>query len=173
MEFALHPMILVNFPVKMDAFAAGVLIAGLYQRDGLHPRMAFLGPFGIALLGLTLLLCGISEVVPSIHKFWSESARHYTTMLASACMLCFVVNPALANKWGLSMSGLRWCGLISYEWYLFHQPPFLWLRVIMGAADGNLPKYLVITMLPLFASLAFAAAVYWFFSLPILRKHRG
>jgi len=173
MEFALHPMIYVNFPVKMDAFAAGVLIAGLYQRDSLHPRMALLGPLGIALLCLTLLLCGVSEVVPSIHEFWTVSARHYTTMLASACMLCFVAQPALAAKWGLSAHGLRWCGLVSYEWYLFHQPPHIWMRVIAGSAEGNIVKYLLITLMPLLGSLVVAAMVYRMYSLPILRRHRA
>ena len=93
-------------------------------------------------------------------------------MLASACLLCFVAKPALANQCGLSFSGLRWLGLISYEWYLFHQPLSLWMRKIFGSADGDLVKYLTVTMLPFCGSLILAAAVYWKFSLPILRKQR-
>lgn len=173
LEFSLYPIMRVNFPVKMDAFAAGVLVAGLYQQGKLQPRMALLGPLGILLLAGTLGMAGIAAVVPSVHDFWTPDASHYSAMLASACLLCFVANPALATKCGLSIGALRWLGLISYEWYLFHQPPYFWARLILGSADGNLPKYLTITMLPFFGSLILAAIVYWKFSLPILRKHRG
>jgi peptidoglycan/LPS O-acetylase OafA/YrhL len=157
----------------MDAFAAGVLVAGLYQQGKLQPRMALLGPLGMFLLAGTLGMAGIAAVVPSVHGLWTPDASHYVAMLASACLLCFVARPALATRWGLSFSGLRWLGLISYEWYLFHQPPYFWMRNIFGSADGNLPKYLAITMLPFCGSLMLAAAVYWKFSLPILRKYRG
>jgi peptidoglycan/LPS O-acetylase OafA/YrhL len=173
LEFSNYPLMRVNFPVKMDAFAAGVLVAGLYQQGKLQPRMALLGPLGMFLLAGTLGMAGIAAVVPSVHGLWTPDASHYVAMLASACLLCFVARPALATRWGLSFSGLRWLGLISYEWYLFHQPPYFWMRNIFGSADGNLPKYLAITMLPFCGSLMLAAAVYWKFSLPILRKYRG
>ena len=172
MKFALSPMIQVNFPVRMDAFAAGVFIAGIYQQGGLHPRAAWLGPVGVVLLGCTLGLCGAAELVPSIKEYWTESARNYATMLAAACMLCFVAQPALAAKWGLCCGGLRWLGLISYEWYLFHQPPHVWFRHILGSAEGNVAKYLIITAGPFCASLLVAAMVYWMLSLPLLRRHR-
>ena len=172
MAFALAPMIQVAFPVRMDAFAAGVFIAGIYQRGGLHPRMAWLGPLGVVMLGGILVLCGAAEIVPSIKQYWTESPRYYATMLASACMLCFVAQPALAAKWGLCLGGLRWLGLISYEWYLFHGPSHVWLRHTLGSAEGHVAKYLVITAGPFCASLLVAASVYWLLSLPLLRKHR-
>lgn|GEM_PF-6857668 len=36
LEFRLYPMMQVVFHVKTDSFAAGVLIAGIYQLGGLH-----------------------------------------------------------------------------------------------------------------------------------------
>jgi peptidoglycan/LPS O-acetylase OafA/YrhL len=173
LEFSNYPLMRVNFPVKMDAFAAGVLVAGLYQQGRLQPRLALLGPLGMFLLAGTLGMAGVAALVPTVHGLWTPHASHYGAMLASACLLCFVAKPALATRWGLSFSGLRWLGLISYEWYLFHQPPYFWMRNIFGSADGNFPKYLAFTMLPFCGSLILAAAVYWKFSLPILRKHRG
>ncbi len=166
-------IIRVNFPVKMDSFAAGVLIAGIYQQGKLSSRFALLGPVGIILLGMILGLTGVAAQVPSLHVLWTPDVVHYLTMLASARLLCFIAKPAVAARWGLRMSPLRWLGLISYEWYLFHQAPHVWLRFLMGSADGNLPKYLTITMVPLFGSLILAALVYWTFSLPMLRKHRS
>ena len=172
MQFVLFPTMNVNFPVKLDAFAGGALIAGIYQQGNLHPKLAILGPVGVVLLGLTLILCGLSELFPVIHNFWNETARHYSTLLAATCLLFFVAKPALASKWGLCADWLRWLGLISYEWYLFHQPPYFWARHILGPCEGNLSKYLAITALPFLTSLIFAAAIYRMFSLPILRKHR-
>lgn len=172
-EFSLHPLIRVNFPVKMDAFAAGVLIAGLSQRGQLHERFALFGPLGMILLAGILGVTGAAALVPQIGASWTPDAAHYGTMFASACLLCFVSKPDSASKWGLSFSCLRWLGLVSYEWYLFHQPLHLWMRHILGSAHGNLPKYLAITVVPFFGSLILAAAVYWIFSLPILRRCRS
>lgn len=173
LEFSNYPIIRVNFPVKMDTFAAGVLLAGLYNQRKLHPQVALMGPIGILLLIGTLMMAGVAAVVPAVNDFWTPNASHYSAMLASACLLCFVAKPALAARYGLCISALRWLGLISYEWYLFHQAPYFWARFILGSADGDLPKYLTITMLPFFGSLILAAFVYWKFSLPILRKHRS
>ena len=36
---------------------------------------------------------------------------------------------------------LRWCGIISYEWYLFHQPAIEWARDLFGPAGGNIFAY--------------------------------
>lgn len=100
-------------------------------------------------------------------------ASHYSAMLAAAGLLCFVAKPTLATQCGLCLTPLRWLGLISYEWYLFHQAPHVWLRFTLGSAEGNLLKYLTITMGPFLGSLVLAALVYRTFSLPILRKHRS
>jgi len=124
-------------------------------------------------LAAILGLAGVAALVPPVHDFWTPDVIHYSTMLASACLLCFVAKPALAAKWGLCMTPLRWLGQISYEWYLFHQTPHVRLRFLMGSAEGNLPKYLTITLVPFFGSLLLAAVVYWKLSLPNLRRHRN
>ena len=78
------------------------------------------------------------------------------------------------NKVGarlLCMPWLRWLGMVSYEWYLLHQPLFhlLW----NGTTGGNVLKYLLITLGSAGGSLLLAAIMYRYFSLPILKWARG
>jgi peptidoglycan/LPS O-acetylase OafA/YrhL len=67
---------------------------------------------------------------------------------------------------------LRWCGIVSYEWYLFHQPITLWARTFFGPADGTLSKYVAIVSGSFLTSLILTALIYRFFSLPILKFGR-
>jgi peptidoglycan/LPS O-acetylase OafA/YrhL len=73
----------------------------------------------------------------------------------------------------VSHAGLRWCGIISYEWYLWHQPMIGYSRQFFGSAEGDVPKYAMILGVPLVLSIAVAAAAYRFVSLPILRFGRS
>lgn len=61
--------------------------------------------------------------------------------------------------------------MVSYEWYLLHQPLFqlLW----NGKTGGNVLKYLWITMGSAGGSLLLASLMYRYFSLPILKWARG
>jgi len=68
---------------------------------------------------------------------------------------------------------LRWCGIISYEWYLFHQPIIIWGRHIFGPAGGNPAFYAAIVGGPVLLGLILSALIYRFYSLPILKHGRG
>jgi peptidoglycan/LPS O-acetylase OafA/YrhL len=63
--------------------------------------------------------------------------------------------------------------LISYEWYLVHQPIALWARDSFGPAGGNVIKFGVIVGGSLVLGLIIAALVYRYFSLPILKYGRS
>jgi peptidoglycan/LPS O-acetylase OafA/YrhL len=93
--------------------------------------------------------------------------------IASALLLCYVADPGHSRARLLSASWLRWCGIISYEWYLLHQPLTVWSRAWFGQAQGNLLKYAALVGGPLILGLVLAALMYKFFSLPILRQGRA
>ena len=93
--------------------------------------------------------------------------------IAVGLLLFFVANPQEMCARLLCMPWLRWFGIISYEWYLFHQPIVIWTREILGKAQGSVLKYMLIVGGPLLASLIFSALVYRCFSLPLLKYGRS
>ena len=103
----------------------------------------------------------------------SPAVVHYGVMLATACMLCFIGDPVRAASWGVNAAWLRWLGLISYEWYLIHQPLFFWSWRVYGLAGGNPFKYAAIVLTPMALGLVLAAVLYRYYSLPILKRTRG
>jgi len=112
----------------------------------------------------------------SRHQLGGE-VQHYAVnwlmKIAAGCLLFYVADPQNPRAKLLCTPSLRWCGIISYEWYLFHQPFVLWARQSIGPAGGNLFKYLLITVGSLMVSLTFSALVYRWFSLPILKFGRA
>jgi peptidoglycan/LPS O-acetylase OafA/YrhL len=68
---------------------------------------------------------------------------------------------------------LRWCGIISYEWYLFHQPIINWARFIFGPARGNVAMYAAIVWGSFVFGGILSASIYRYFSLPILKYGRS
>jgi peptidoglycan/LPS O-acetylase OafA/YrhL len=93
--------------------------------------------------------------------------------IAAGCLLFFVADPAHPVARLLCAPWLRWCGIISYEWYLFHQPIIVWARQSFGPAGGNSFRFAAIVGGSLLLGLIIAAATYRFFSLPILKYGRG
>lgn len=170
--WSLHPEIRVCFPIKLDAFVFGVVMAGLHAAGSLKKSWARFGHLGMVLLPVVLCHGVLADMFPR-HAGWiSPVLSHYGAMLATGCMLCFIAHPAAANMWGLNASWLRFLGLVSYEWYLLHQPIFLWIWRTVGMAYGSLAKYAFIILAPSLLSLLMAALIYRFFSLPILRAKR-
>jgi peptidoglycan/LPS O-acetylase OafA/YrhL len=72
----------------------------------------------------------------------------------------------------LSLGWLRFTGIVSYEWFLFHGPFVQWFHSHIGATHGNVAAYLARTVLPLVLSFGFSVLVYRYFSLPILNRVR-
>src|SRR5262249_20270934 len=67
---------------------------------------------------------------------------------------------------------LRYLGIVSYEWFLLHQPAQSFFRKWMGGANGSFLRYAVITLVPSLGTLAIAILLYHNFSLPIMRWGR-
>jgi peptidoglycan/LPS O-acetylase OafA/YrhL len=88
-------------------------------------------------------------------------------------LLCYIADPRHPRAQLLARPWLRWCGIISYEWYLFHQPIIFWARTSFGPAGGNVLKYGLVAGGSFVVGLAVAILVYRCFSLPILRRGRA
>ena len=168
----LHPDINVLFPSQMDVFAFGVLIAGLENMGLIKRTWARFGDIGFVLFGTGLVVSSwmtLHEMSQSLTK----ELVGWIIKIAAALLLTYVADPGQRRVRLLCMPWLRWCGLISYEWYLLHQPLALWTRSIFGPAEGNIVKYAAIVGGPLIVGLMSAALIYKYFSLPILRQGRA
>lgn len=165
------PKINTYFPSALDSFYFGILIAGLENMGALKKSWSWLGDMGFAILLAVVLAAGwfgfYSEGIVNIYGV------RWLAKVAAGCLLCYVANPQNPRARLLCTPWLRWLGIISYEWYLFHQPMINWTRQSYGPAGGNLFKYLLITSVPLLVSLFFSAMVYRYFSLPILKYGRS
>ncbi|HEY4415401.1 MAG TPA: acyltransferase [Verrucomicrobiae bacterium] len=167
-----QPDINAHFPTALDAFALGILLAGLENMRMIKKNWARLGMIGIILWPLTLLIIAWLRTHPEHGNVFIGESIGWMEKIASACLLCFVANPQHPIARLLCMPWLRWCGIISYEWYLFHQPITLWARGVFGPASGNFLKFALIVGGSFLFSTTVAALVYRYFSLPILKLGR-
>jgi peptidoglycan/LPS O-acetylase OafA/YrhL len=169
----IHPVILVLYPSLLDAFAAGIAFAGWEAQGRVRKSWAAWGDVGLVLFGATMVASAWLAVCPVPSAPVREAVIDSSIKLASALLLCYVADPQHPRSRLLSHPVLRWFGIISYEWYLFHQPIYLVFRKWMGNAEGSLLHYSIVIICPALFSLMLSAVVYRFFSLPILRFGRG
>src|ERR1041385_3621999 len=171
--FTLHPQINVHFPSMLDAFAFGILVAGLDNLQLLRKPWACLGDAGLVLLLVALIVFSWMGLYSSQSVFVRSEVLLLTATVASFFLLFYAADPNHPRSIALSVPWLRWCGLISYEWYLFHQPIILWVRALLGPTGGNVFKYSAIVAISVITSCFLAAVVYRYFSLPILKYGRS
>lgn len=174
MEFSLHPMIELRFPSMFDAFAPGILMAGLVASSSLPKQAASWGKWGELLLIVSLLFTAFLKMEPrSGVSFALRELSSVGFKLSAFLLLAYISDPARLGARILAWSPLRWFGIISYEWYLFHQAIYGWIwREGFGMAEGNVTKYLLTILTSGIAGLFFSAIIYRYFSLPILRFGR-
>ena len=67
---------------------------------------------------------------------------------------------------------LRFVGVVSFEWFLLHQPAMMQMREWIGGTRGSLPLYAVAVGVPLVGTFLAAVAMYRWFSFPILQRGR-
>jgi peptidoglycan/LPS O-acetylase OafA/YrhL len=166
------PDINSHFPSALDAFCLGILVAGLDNQGGLAKGWAALGTAGLILWALILPLMAWITTHADWHGSLADKAVPWLQKIASGCALFFIVNPKHPMTGFLSSPSLRWCGIISYEWYLFHQPVIVWARQNFSA-HGDIAVYVAMVGGSILLSTTFSAAVYRWFSLPILKRGRG
>jgi peptidoglycan/LPS O-acetylase OafA/YrhL len=167
-----HPDINTHFPSALDVFCLGILVAGLENAGIMQKNWARLGIIGLVLWPLALLTLGWVHTHPADTNFVTMEAIGWMEKIASGCLLCYVASPQHPVAQWLCAPWLRWCGIVSYEWYLFHQPISLWARTFFGPAGGAPFKYVAIVGGSFLTSLILTALIYRFFSLPILKYGR-
>lgn len=157
----------------LDCFCLGVFFAGCDNLNIWDKRWARLGNIGWGLLLSGLAGLTWSQINPQSHGSLIGQISQWLFLIGTGCLLSYATDPKRAVARWLCTPWLRWYGIISYEWYLFHQPMINWSRQLFGPADGHILKYLLILGIPLAASLFLAAFIYRKFSLPILRYGRA
>jgi len=167
-----YPNIDPHYPAALDVFAFGILIAGLENFGVVKKSWVWLGLAGIFLWPMALAGVAWVSLHPEAKSFAVDELVQASLRIAAACLLFFIASPRHAVARALCAPWLRWCGIISYEWYLLHQLLLAWSRQHFGPAGGNPLKYAMIVGLPLLLGLIVATAVYRYFSLPILRFGR-
>ncbi len=167
------PEISDPFCTGLGSFCLGVCLAGVDNLKLWNRRWGRLGEAGwfIALAGLLGMAWAWME--PDGRGFFVQQLFRWVFLLGSGCLLCYAADPQNPRARWLTVPWLRWCGIISYEWYLFHQPMVFWSRDYFGPANGNVAHYLLNLCVPLAASVALAAVVYRLFSLPLLKYGRA
>lgn len=173
--------VIVNnrFPCALDNFAWGVGFAAFYvSAASERARWKWLGLLGWA----GVLLLAASGLWFSMAPDWVAAGKlpsrlegeleHFLPGLSSLLMLCLIFDPQSALARFFSASWLRFLGLVSFEWFLIHQPMQSYFRAWMGSSAGNPLLYLVKVGVPSLTALALAVALYQALSLPILRWGR-
>ena len=100
---------------------------------------------------------------------------HLLPALAAMLMLFSVFDPGKRAARGcFSRAALRFTGIISYEWFLFHGPIVNWFHQNTGPTHGSVLAYAVAdASYRWLVTFGFSALVYRYFSLPILHRVRG
>jgi peptidoglycan/LPS O-acetylase OafA/YrhL len=75
-------------------------------------------------------------------------------------MLFFVFDPECLGSRILAHSSLRFIGIVSYEWFLIHQPVVYLFQDIFGQTHGSLVFYVLKTILPLVLTFGISVIVY-------------
>ncbi len=171
--FSVFPRVEVHFPSMLDSFAFGVFVAGLDNLGLLRKDHARLGDIGLLILVSSLVFVSWATVYAGISEPLRFELAGWLTKIASAFLLCYIAEPRNPRARALACPWLRWCGIVSYEWYLFHQPIILWTRQILAPARGSFFRYIVLLSCALGIGLVLAAFVYRYFSLPILKRGRA
>lgn len=169
-----------RFPCSLDFFAWGVLFAGFFASRpigiGRSERLRYFGYAGIVFLMVSIAInvfCLMRFDIINHPQRWTVEAFHLLPSLSTFLLLFFLFDPNCLGTRFFSLPPLRFTGIISYEWFLFHQPVVVLFRDIFGDTHGNIALYLAKTILPLALTFAFSVAVYRYFSFPLMQWCRG
>lgn len=167
-----------RFPCAFDYFAFGVAFA-ILQVSGWLPSKGY--KFNMVLAYGRLASMVIGCLVLGAFRFFERdvygsiitaSSIRLLTQLAAFGLLASINLPGSLISIVLTAPVLRFIGLVSFEWFLIHQPMFFWARHHFGPAEQNIPLYFLIVGVPVAISFFIACIIYRFYSLPILLSRR-
>jgi peptidoglycan/LPS O-acetylase OafA/YrhL len=156
----------------VDSFAWGILLAGIYvgikasSRPAAHlARWGYVG--AVSLAG-----CAVAfTVIPFAPQTMIQLERMLPG-LAAFLLALFIFDPTAIGARILSTPALRFIGMVSYEWFLIHQPMMSYARWLVSA-QGKIWNYALILAVPWVISFGLAVLIYFGFSLPIMRWGRN
>lgn len=177
---SLTSFLMGRFPCQLDFFSWGILFAGIFVSfSAQHARHRALAAFGyvggglfLACLVLWASLSSYFQIDRELHR-WSVEIFHFLPGFSAFLLLFLAFDPLCAASRLLSYPALRFIGLVSYEWFLFHQPVVYLFRDSLEDAHGSLGMYLVKTLLPLGLTFGLAVLVYRYFSFPLMIRIRA
>lgn len=172
--------VMYRFPCALDYFAWGILFAGFYVTCppitiGMK-RLRYFGYAGMVLLALSIGLHAFWDSrfdIAAYPLLWSVEAFHILPSLSCFLLMFFLFDSGCAGSRFFSWGPLRFIGLVSYEWFLFHQPVMLLFRHSFAEGQGSILLYLLKTAVPIVLTFLFSVAVYRYFSFPLLQWGRG
>lgn len=165
-----------RFPNALTNFLWGILFAGLFvasrRRTESFKHRAKLGYAGLALLLATLALATwLRQTRPP--TWWSFELPLHLAGFSTFLTLFLMFDPDAVGARIFSNPVLKFIGLVSYEWFLLHQPALLETRNWIGGAHGSVGQYLLIVGVPAAATFGLAVLIYHYFSAPIIRWGRA
>jgi peptidoglycan/LPS O-acetylase OafA/YrhL len=163
-----------RFPNALDNFAWGVLLAGIYVSRGAPAAtatrpLARLGYLGAALLAASAVVLAFVDFSPRAAVEW----QRFLPGIAAFFTAFFVFDPHSIGSRVLSWPILRFTGIISYEWFLLHQPAQVFFHSLVGSTQGSFSFYLFTVLTPSVLTFLLAGVIYFSFSLPIMRWGRN
>jgi peptidoglycan/LPS O-acetylase OafA/YrhL len=93
--------------------------------------------------------------------------------LSCFLLLFFLFDPGCAASRFFAWAPLRFVGIVSYEWFLFHEPVMPVFRNFYSNSHGSIWLYLLRTAVPIVLTFIFSVVVYRYFSFPLLQWGRG
>ena len=169
-----------RFPGSLTNFAWGLLFAFIYVTKSREPeRWRSLRAVGY--LGSLLLLLSCSYFAfrayhaspGAVSSRLDIELQQFLPGLSAFLMLFFVFDSECSGARVFCSPLFRFLGIVSYEWFLFHQPAQFQFREWFGSSGGSMIRFLFIVITPSLLTLSFAAFVYHRFSLPILQWGRA
>jgi peptidoglycan/LPS O-acetylase OafA/YrhL len=168
-----------RFPGALDYFAWGILFAWLFAGNLLSAwdsvKLARLGYVGLFLFAVSMAVWAfLSYRINVVEHLTFLIFNTFEIVLGLSCclLLFFVLNPSSLGAKLFSRPEIRITGIISYEWFLFHQPVVVWVHERIGSAGGSALRYALIVGAPVVGTYVFAALLYRYFSLPIMKALR-
>jgi len=166
-----------RFPNGLTNFSWGVLFACIYCVVPLDARyrgsLAVIGYAGIG--GLLAAMFLDANYYLMVKRISFEIPLNLSGISAFFALFFIFNSSALGTRF-FSIPLIRYLGIISYEWFLFHLVMLDHFRTWMGGiaySTQNMEHYLFVALVPMVFSLLFAMVIYHYFSAPIIRWGRN